>query len=69
MKWNDTLWLLTLDELREIPDGSMLLTINDDYVTTPTSDDDTRFGFTAYGLTRELAKEQDLEELFLKFLL
>ena len=47
----DPLWLLTLDELATVPEGSVLTSINGDtkVVGMDYIDDDTRFGYTAYG--------------------
>ena len=72
-KWDnrkDTLWLLTEEELDELPDGSRLLSINNDIVPK-TADlvSDTRFGVLAYGLTETLAKQQGLEDKFLVWMM
>ena len=51
-KWDKDLYLFTPEELARIPDGTILTSINNinyikgkDYI-----DDDTRFGYTAYGV-------------------
>ncbi len=63
MKWDDELWLLTENELDELPDGTRVLSINGDYYTkNPDLDRDTRYGMLAYGLTDDLIKEQGLED-------
>lgn len=69
-KWSDEgdqLWLLTKEEFDEVPDGTVLLSINDettvkgkDYI-----DDDTRFGVIAYGLTPAMAESQGLMDKFI----
>lgn len=68
MKWDNEsdLWLLREDELDLLPDGTELLSINNDYVKKDNSlDKDTRFGYLAYGLTEELATKQNLHHQFL----
>lgn len=63
-KWNleGDLWLFTEEEYKEVPDGTILLSINNqtkvkgkDYI-----DMDTRGGYIAYGLTPVLAESQGL---------
>lgn len=61
------LWLLTEEEYKEVPDGTVLLSINDeckvkgkDYI-----DMDTRFGVLAYGLTPAMAESQGLMDKFI----
>lgn len=62
-KWDEKLWLLTEQELDELPDGTRLLSINNAYhVKNPELDRDTRFGVLAYGLTEDLIKSQGLED-------
>jgi hypothetical protein len=63
IKWDENLWLLTEEELDELPDGTRLLSINGKIeIKNPDLDRDTRFGFLAYGLTDELIVEQGLED-------
>lgn len=63
MKWDETLWLLTEEELDELPDGTRLMSINNDIVGKhPDLDRDTRFGVLAYGLTDELIETQNLKD-------
>lgn len=63
IKWDDTLWLLTEQELDDLPDGTKLKSINNMYeYKSDRLDRDTRFGVLAYGLTEELIKEQKLED-------
>lgn len=63
IKWDETLWLLTEQELDELPDGTRLLSINNRIERkSPNLDRDTRFGVLAYGLTEELIKEQGLAD-------
>lgn len=62
-KWDDTLWLLTEQELDELPDGTRLLSINMSYhVKNSDLDRDTRFGVLAYGLTDDLIELQGLKD-------
>lgn len=70
-KWNEELWLLTPEECNQLPDGVRLKTIGDDYATKGKDyiDQDTRFGCLAFGLTKELVEEQNLEHDFLVLLL
>ena len=61
INWDDTLWLLTEQELDELPDGTKLLSINNKIeYKNPELDRDTRFGVLAYGLTDELIEQQGL---------
>lgn len=63
MKWDENLWLLTERELDELPDGTRLMSINNDIVGKhPDLDRDTRFGVLAYGLTDELIESQGLRD-------
>lgn len=63
IKWDEKLWLLKEREFDELPDGTRLLSINNEYVSKNDSlDRDTRFGYLAYGLTEELIREQNLED-------
>ena len=68
-KWSNEndLWLLTIEEFIEVPNGTVLLSINDetkvkgkDYI-----DDGTRFGCMAYGLTPTMAESQGLMDKFI----
>ena len=70
-KWDDNLWLLTAEEFTKLPYGVILKCIdgrlytkNVDYI-----DPDVRFGCIAYGFTRELVEQQNLEHDFLIMLL
>lgn len=63
IKWNDDLWLITEQELDDLPDGTKLMSINNKYeYKNDQIDRDTRFGVLAYGLTEELIAEQGLED-------
>lgn len=63
IKWDEKLWLLTEQELDELPDGTRLLSINEEIVAKhPDLDRDTRFGVLAYGLTDELIETQGLRD-------
>ena len=63
----DRLWLLTEEEFKEVPNGTVLISINNeptvkgkDYI-----DNDTRFGVLAYGLTPTMAESQGLMDKFI----
>ena len=63
IKWDEKLWLLTEQELDDLPDGTRLLSINNHIESkNPDLDRDTRFGVLAYGLTDELIEQQGLED-------
>ena len=63
IKWDDDLWLLTEQELDELPDGTKLMSINNRIESkNPDLDRDTRFGVLAYGLTDKLIEQQNLED-------
>lgn len=68
-KWSNEndLWLLTLEEFLEVPDGTVLLSISDDTAVKGKDyiDDDTRFGCIAYGLTPTMAESQGLMDKFI----
>ncbi len=51
-KWDDKLWLITPEELKKIPDGFVLTCIDGSTVIKGQDpiDDDTRFGYLAYGI-------------------
>ena len=70
-KWDDELWLLTPEEYTLFKPGTRLQSINNTFVTIGEDviDQDTRFGCIAFGLTKELVREQGLEHDFLLFLL
>lgn len=70
-KWDEELWLLTPKEYEELPDGVKLKCIDNDYCIKGKDyiDQDVRFGCLAYGLTKELVAEQNLEYDFLILLL
>ena len=61
-KSEDPLWLLTPDELKAVPDGTVLHGIMGGTTTVGVDviDDDTRFGVTAWGL-RESQLTEDGE--------
>lgn len=51
--WGGKLWLLTVDELRALSGGTVVTSINGDKRITGTKDtidEDTRFGYTAWGI-------------------
>lgn len=56
----DPLWLITPEQLDEIPDGTTLHTIMDEEVVVGQDkiDRDTRFGYLAYGLRESQFKSQ-----------
>jgi hypothetical protein len=68
-KWEDngenSLWLLTPDELTKIPDGTVLECINGKKYTVGIDiiDDDTRFGYLAYGVRNPFNHEH--KDIFL----
>ncbi len=63
IQWDNTLWLLTEQELDDLPDGTQLMSINNRIeLKHPDLDRDTRFGVLAYGLTEELIEEQGLAD-------
>ena len=70
-KFDEKLWLLTPEEFQELLDGVKMLCINDSYVVKGIDyiDQDIRFGCLAYGFTKELAEQQNLEHDFLFFML
>lgn len=70
-KWDNNLWLLTLEEFTELPDGVKLMCIDNTFAVKGVDDidDDTRFGCLAYGLTKELIEQQGLEHDFLILIL
>jgi hypothetical protein len=70
-RYDDKLWLLTSEEYKELPDGVRLLCIDNELVTKGKDyiDQDTRFGCLAFGLTKELIEEQNLQHEFLILLL
>ena len=70
-KWNEKLWLLSPEEFKQLKNGTMLVSINGveavkgiDFI-----DQDTRFGYLAYGLTQEMVDKQGLEHEFLMLML
>ena len=70
-KWNEELWLLTINEYNELPDNTQLKCIDDEIVIKGKDyiDLDTRFGVIAYGLTLQLVKDQNLDYEFLLMML
>jgi hypothetical protein len=70
-RWDEKLWLLTPDEFDALPQGVMLQGINRRYVVKGRDriDLDVRAGCMAYGLTRNLAESQNLDQEFLILML
>lgn len=70
-QWTDYLWLLTLEEYEQLSDGVRLQCVDNEIVTKGKDyiDQDTRFGCLAFGLTKELVEEQNLQHDFLIMLL
>lgn len=66
-RWHDDLWLFTPDELRQLPDGTVLESISGDFKTKGQDylDMDTRFGHTAWGIRNPL--DHELKHLFTIF--
>ena len=62
--WNDkaNLWLLTPDEIKQLPAGTILESINGSKKEKESCDLDTRFGYTAFGIRNPM--EHELAELF-----
>ena len=52
IKWNDSLWLFTLDEFAQLPDGFEVTSISGDKKIKGKDyiDDDTRFNYMAFGV-------------------
>ncbi len=73
LKWNEegeTLWLLTEREFDDLPDGTTLLCIDNNYYKKSANlDRDTRFGVMAYGLTEALVKSQGLDNKILLWMM
>jgi hypothetical protein len=73
IKWSgednveNILWLLTPDEFKELPNGTLLrsITYEDKIKGLDYIDDDTRFGVLGYGLTPAMAKAQGLMDKFI----
>ena len=71
MKWNGSLghpvWLFTVDEFSQLPDGMELTSITGEKVVKGKDkiDDDTRFGHMAYGVRDLLGHPES--ELFTVF--
>lgn len=70
-KWNEDLWLLTIDEYNALPDNVQLKCIDNEIVIKGTDyiDLDTRFGEMAFGLTPQMVKDQNLDHEFLLMML
>lgn len=68
-KWNDTLWLFTINEFNQLPDGIELTSISGDKAIKGTDeiDLDTRFGHIAFGVTDPAIHKE--AELFTRFML
>jgi len=70
IRWDSELWLFTPEELSKIETGTTLKDINGNLIIASDQlDKDTRFGYTAYGITEQMAKEQGLENEFLIWLI
>ncbi len=72
IKWNDNepvLWLLTVEEFEQLPEGVKLTSIGGSEVTKGIDniDLDTRFGYLAFGIIGPLHHSES--ELFTKFML
>lgn len=69
IKWDDNIWLMTPNELAQLPDGTELVCINGQTVVKGIDniDDDTRGGYLAYGVTNIDTHPQS--KLFTEFLL
>lgn len=69
VKFDGNLWLFTIEELKQLPDGIVLESIMGDFVTKGVDfiDDDVRFGHTAYGVRDPYTHTE--AELFTKFML
>ena len=69
-RWDDegdnSLWLFTLEELTEIPEGTVLEDIGGEFSTKGVDhiDNDTRFGYSAYGIRNP--EQHALRDLFLQ---
>jgi hypothetical protein len=63
----ENLWLLTEEEMNEVPNGTALLSINDEIKVKGIDKigDDLRFGAFAYGLTPAMAESQGLMDKFI----
>lgn len=70
-KWNETLWLLTPEEFKQLKPGTMLVSINGVEAVKGIDpiDQDVRFGCLAFGLTQEMVEKQGLEHEFLMLML
>lgn len=66
-KWNEDLWLFTLEEYTQLPDGIVLTSINGKQKTKGIDDidADTRFGHIAYGVVNPSTHPEAV--LFTKF--
>ena len=67
VKWDDKLYLFTPDEFEQLPDGTELTCINNTKAIkgVDTIDQDTRFGYLAYGVKDPW--NHPLKDLFLIF--
>jgi hypothetical protein len=63
----ENLWLLTEEEMNEVPTGTVLISINGDHKVKGIDriSDDLRFGAFAYGLTPAMAESQGLMDKFI----
>lgn len=67
-RFNDKIWVITPDELSQLPDGTELISIFEEKVVKGKDyiDDDTRFGYLAYGVADPIM-EHAQAEYFTKF--
>ena len=65
IKWNENLWLFTVDEYNQLPDGIVLTSIGGDTATKGVDyiDMDVRFGHIAYGINGPLLNHPESELL------
>lgn len=56
MWWDENLFLITIRQLEQLPDGTALIAIDGELVYKGVNDIDldTRAGFLAYGFTKEI---------------
>lgn len=67
MQWDDTLWLFTVEELSQLPNGTEVVNILGKSAITGQDELDisTRYGMTAWGVRDP--RSHDLAELFTFF--
>lgn len=68
-RWDEHLWLFTPEELAQLPQGTRVTSIMGDSKIKGQDplDEDTRFGYTAWGVTNP--DQHELAELFTYFML